>query len=179
MDTEKQPLLNELCSLAIKRNEINTRRHRARFRKNYYAHALSVVEAHNGSNAKLRYLEQHNANGAKQAAIDSVKSDMAWLVKKHPKPTKWKTMGLHKLRSLILQGQGEYALAKHETMEFTIKHRERVKYLTTELECSLNYDNGSVVSISFKNRDPLYISDIQSLSDQFDLNKAVEEMVEE
>lgn len=180
MDKERQPLIIELCYLATKRNEINVRRHRARWRKNYYSHALSVVEAHNGSNAKLRYLERHNANGAKQAAIDSIKSNMEWLKKKHPKPTKWLNMGLHKLRSLVLQGQGEYAMAKHQTMEFTIENRERVKYLVNELDCSIRYDNGSIVGIYFNNGlTGLNGADIQTQADKFLLDKAVEDMIQE
>ena len=179
MDHEKQPLINELCHIAARRNAINTRRHRARFRKNYYAHALAVVEAHNGSNIELRYLETHNLNGKHQAKIDSIKTHMAWLKKKHPKPKKWQTMGLHKLRSLILQGEGEYALAKHETMEFTIECRERVKYLLTELHCSMSFDNGSVDRISFGNGNVIGSRDISEYADRYELNKAVERMVEE
>lgn len=176
---DKQLLMIELCHLASQRNKINTRRHRARWRKNYYSHALSVVEAHNGSNAKLRHLEAHNHNGARQAAIDSIKSNMEWLKKKHPKPVKWQTMGLHKLRSLILQGEGEYALAKHETMEFTIKHRERVKYLLAELDCSMVYDNGAVDGISFKNGNFVGYKAIEAYADQYELNEAVERMIQE
>ena len=179
MDQEIQPLLNELCYLATLRNEINTRRHRARFRKNYYTHALAVVEAHNGSNTELRHLESHNDNGKYQARIDSIKSHMAWLKKKHPKPKKWQTMGLHKIRSLILQGEGEYAMAKHETMEFTIKNRERVKYLTTALMCSVSYDNGAVDQIAFANGNAIGYRAITQYATQYELNKAVEHMVEE
>lgn len=179
---ELRNLINELCNLAVLRNEINTRRHRARFRKNYYAHALRVVEAHNGTSSELRYFDRHNVNCKHQAKIDSLRSNMAWLVKKHPKPTKWKTMGLYKIRSLILQGQGEYAMAKHETMEFTIKHRERVKYITAELNCVISYDNGSIRAISFIGRHAdtvLYRKDIIANAEQYELNKAVEAMVEE
>lgn len=179
MENEKQPLLNELCYLAKLRNQINTRRHRARFRKNYYAHALAVVEAHNGSNAQLRYLETHNIYGKYQAKIDSIKSNMEWLKKKHPKPKKWQSMGLHKLRSLILKGEGEYALAKHQTMEFTMNNRERVKYLLTELNCGMVYDNGAVDGLTFKNGNFVGFRAIEEYATQFELNKAVENMVEE
>ena len=143
MKQELQPLLIELCHLAVTRNAINTRRHRARFRKNYYAHAVRVVEAHNGSNYELRNLDPAR-HGAR---ISAIQSDMARLRQKHPKPKKLQAMGLHKLRSLVLQGTGEYAMAKHETMEFSIKHRIRVKHLIKVLGLRLYYSNGSIMSL--------------------------------
>ena len=178
MKQELQPLLMKLCHLAVMRNEINTRRHRARFRKNYYAHAVRVIEAHNESNYELRHLDP-----ARHAAkISAIKSDMAWLRQKHPKPKKWQAMGLHKLRSLVLQGTGEYAMAKHETMEFSIKHRARVKHIMKALNCSLHYDNGSIVGILSKNVINLIsyrfdLKEIHSHAEQFELNKAVEGML--
>jgi hypothetical protein len=179
MKSELQPLLTELCHLAVTRNAINTRRHRARFRKNYYAHAVRVVEAHNGSNWELRNLDPAR-HGAR---IASIQSDMAWLRQKHPKPAKWQAMGLHKLRSLVLQGEGEYAMAKHETMEFSIKHRSRVKHITKTLNCSLSYNNGSLVAIFMKgNADNvieshLDLEEIHHYAEQYELNKAVEGML--
>ena len=179
MKQELQPLIVEFCHLAVTRNAINTRRHRARFRKNYYAHAVRVVEAHNGSNYELR-----NLDPARHAArISAIRSDMDWLREKHPKPKKWQAMGLHKLRSLVLQGTGEYAIAKHETMEFSIKHRARVKYITKTLNCSLSYDNGSVVGIYMKavGSDSiishLLLKEFYSYAEQYELNRAVEVML--
>ena len=180
MGDELLPLIQEICYLAVLRNEINTRRHRARFRKSYYANAIAVVEAHQGSNAKLRHLERHNINGKYQARIDSIKSDMTYLKNKHKNPKKWISMGLHQLRSLVLRSQAEYAMAKHETMEFTIKHRDRVKYLTGELGCFLMYDNGAVNSILFKGSlSHLYKGDILKYAEQYELNQAIEVMVKE
>jgi len=179
MKQELQPLLIELCHLAVTRNAINTRRHRARFRKNYYAHAVRVVEAHNESNYELRNLDPAR-HGAK---IAQIKSNMAWLRQKHPKPAKWQAMGLHKLRSLVLQGEGEYAMAKHETMEFSIKHRARVKHLTKVLNCGLVYNNGSVSSIfargnfNLSTGSHLSLKEIHNYAEQFELNKAVEVML--
>lgn len=178
MKQELHPLLIELCHLAITRNAINTRRHRARFRKNYYAHAVSVVEAHNESNYALRNLDP----ARHQAKIDQIKSNMAWLREKHPKPKKWQAMGLHKLRSLVLQGTGEYAIAKHETMEFSIKYRARVKFITKALDCTLHYDNGSIVGILLRNTINLIkyrydLKEIHEHAEQYELNKAVEGML--
>jgi hypothetical protein len=174
MKQELQPLLIELCHFAVTRNAINTRRHRARFRKNYYAHAVRVVEAHNRSNYELRHLDPKR-HGAK---IAHIKEDMAWLREKHPKPKKWQTMGLHKLRSLVLQGTGEYAMAKHETMEFTIKHRIRVKFLTETLNCIPCYNNGSIDTFLMKDLARyLYQSEIDLYASQYELNKAVEGML--
>ena len=177
MKQELQPLLIELCHLAVTRNAINTRRHRARFRKNYYAHAVRVVEAHNGSNYEMRNLDPAR-HGAK---IAQIKSDMAWLRQKHPKPKKWQAMGLHKLRSLVLQGIGEYAIAKHETMEFSIKYRARVKHITKTLNCSLSYNNGSIDVIIMKvNTYPdicISLKDMYVYAEQYELNKAVEVML--
>lgn len=183
MDKEKQPLINELCAIAVRRNEINTRRHRARYRKNYYAHALAVVEAHNGSNSKLRYLKKHNINGSKYGLIRAIKYEMECLVEKHPNPTKWQNMGLHQLRSLILKNQGEYVMAKHETMEFTIKYRDRVKYLSSHLGVSLKYENGSIVGMSDYNgkAETVWIGpeEIIKRAAQYELNASIEEMIQE
>jgi 16S rRNA (cytosine(1402)-N(4))-methyltransferase len=66
-----------------------------------------------------------------QIAYDKIVLEMKHLAKKHPKPTKWQKMGLFKLRSLMLKGESDYANAKHQTMEFSIKHRAKVKELTT------------------------------------------------
>lgn len=179
MKAELQPLIIELCHLAVTRNAINTRRHRARFRKNYYAHAVRVVEAHNGSNFAIRNLDPTRH----QAKIDSIKADMAWLRQKYPKPKKWQAMGLHKLRSLVLQGEGEYAMAKHETMEFSIKHRTRVKFLVKALNCKLSYNNGSLDAIMIKGNDDNVLLDLIDLeaihhyNEQYELNKAVEVML--
>lgn len=177
MDNEELPLIIEICRIAKKRNDINTRRHRARFRKNYYSNAVAVIEAHNGSSAALRNLENHNANGRNQARIDSIKSHMAWLVKKHPKPTKWKAMGLHKLRSLVLQGQAEYAMAKHETMELSIAERTRVKDILAKLNGRIAYKNGSVVSIKVHSTF-LGPKEIEQYAAQHEVNEAVETMLE-
>jgi hypothetical protein len=196
---EKLPLINELCYLAAQRNAINTRRHRARYRKNYYAHALRVVEAHNNSNYELRSLRErlayangpNNQNNMKsesiklQARIAAIEDSMLFLRERHPKPKKWQKLGLHKLRSLILQGEGEYATAKHQTMEFTIKSRSRVQYLTSTLNCRLIYSNGSIEAIIFDSDDMVGVverlskEEFSRYADQHELNKAVQSMVEE
>lgn len=175
MEQELKALLIELCYLAVCRNKINTRRHRARYRKNYYAHAVRVVEAHNGSNSETRNLDPQR-HGAK---IAQIKSNMAWLVKKHPKATKWKALGLHKLRSLVLQGEGEYALAKHETMEFSIKHRVRVKHIVVALNCSVHYNNGALDMIQMLDDSGKFfdLEDIHHYAEQHELNEAVEGML--
>lgn len=193
MERELKPLLIELCYLAAKRNEINTRRHRARFRKNYYEHAIRVVEAHNKSNSDLRHIESQmgfyrkpdNYNDPMIVKLEKRKTDillgMEYICGKyinHKKPLKWQKMGLHKLRSLSLQGEGEYAMAKHETMEFSIKHRARVKHIVTALNCSLRYDNGALNAIYFKDgKDSLSLAEIEHYAEQFELNKAVEGML--
>jgi hypothetical protein len=178
MDNELLPLVRELCDIAVTRNDINTRRHRARFRKNYYAHAIAVVEAHAESSSELRHLELRNYQNKHQAKIDSIKSHMAWLVKKHPKPVKWQTMGLHKLRSLKLQGEGEYALAKHETMELSLKTTDRVKEILKRVNGSIRYDNGSIVNISV-NGTPLTLKEIADHAAQYRLALAIGKMIEE
>jgi len=178
VDNELQPLLIELCHLVVMRNAINTRRHRARFRKNYYANAVRVLEAHNESNYQLRKL-----NPAKhQAKINDILYKMTHLRLKHPRPKKWQAMGLLKLRSLVLQGEGEYAIAKHETMEFSIKNRARVRYLTKTLNCSLSYNNGSIDAVIIKEfvypNITIRLKEIHQYAEQYELNKAVEGMLE-
>ena len=178
MQDELVPLVKELCYIASKRNAINTRRHRARFRKNYYAGAIRVIEAHNGSNAELRYLERHNTNSKHQAKIDAIKSDMAWLVKKHPNPLKWKTMGIIKLRSLMLQGEGEYALAKHETMELSLKTTAKVKEVLSKVKGQIVYDNGSIRTVVIEGQ-RLTNAQVIAYADGHELSLAVIKMIEE
>lgn len=190
---ELTPFLNELCCLAVTRNAINTRRHRARFRKNYYANAVRVVEAHNMSNYNLRSLRGRlnslsldKVDGVMECArlqgqIKAIETSMHHLRQRHPKPVRWQTMGLHKLRSLVLQGEGEYATAKHQTMEFSIEHRSRVKYLLSVLKCSVHYDNGALNLISFKDEDNGGNFDLEMIhhhAEQYELNCAIETIVE-
>lgn len=179
MEEQLGPLILELCHLANTRNEINTRRHRARGRKNYYEHAIRVVEAHNGTNSELRTL----GTVRHQARINTIKSDMDFLKKKYPNPDKWKVMGLHKLRSLSLKAYAEYSMAKHETMEFTIKTRERISVLTSQLECSLYYSNGSIESVGWQTqwngKDDLTRDDILKYAEQYELDRSLEGMIQE
>ena len=180
MDQELKPLIVELCHIAVTRNEINTRRHRARYRKNYYAHAIKVVEAHNGSNSILRKIHPDSTKYA--AKIAQIKHHMEWLKKQHPNPVKWKAMGLHKLRSLMLQGAGEYALAKHETMEFSIKTRGRVRELCEKLDCHVIYKDGAISQIIIAATHPissLTLPDIKKYADQYDLDKAITDMIQD
>lgn len=171
MDNELLPLIRELCHIAATRNEINMRRHRARFRKNYYANAIRVVEAHKGSNWKLRKLHPDKY----QAKIDSIKSEMEYLKKEYPKPKKWLAMGLHQLRSLMLKGEGEYALAKHETMELSLRTTDRVKEIMRITGAHIRYDNGSIVNVNVND----VCIDIQRYAKEFELGVAVSEMLQE
>ena len=177
MEHEYLPLIIELCHIAQTRNDINVRRHRARWRKNYYSNAIAVVEAHNGTNHDLRYLRSQIGNGM-QNKINEIESHMRYLVKKYPKPKKWKEMGLHKLRSLMLQGIGEYAMAKHETMELSIRERAKVKSILAKVGGYIYYDNGSVDCIGIGNT-TLRETEIKEYAVQYQLNKAIETMVEE
>lgn len=192
MSPELEPLINELCFIAVSRNAINIRRHRARYRKNYYLNALRVVEAHNNDNSNLRRLRQQleaviisDVNSVHLAAslnskISTIERYMKSLILKYPKPKKWQTMGLHKLRSLILLSEGQYAMAKHETMEFSISTRSRVKYLVSVLKCSIHHDNGAVDYIHFsENGNHLNLEDIHHHAEQYELNRAIETIVEE
>ncbi len=174
MESEVLPLIRELCHIAHVRNMINQRRHRGRFRKNYYSHAVKVVEAHLGSNWELRNLDPQR-HGAR---IQQVKDQMAWLRQKHPKPKKWIQMGLHQLRSLSLKGEADYAQAKHETMELSIKTRSRVKDLVSKIGCSIIYNNGSIDAIRIKESGSfLGRKEIESYARDFILSKATDEFL--
>lgn len=194
MKRELLPLLSELCYLATLRNAINTRRHRARFRKNYYANAVRVVEAHNGENSETRNIRKqidqysHAAPAVRKELsklnkrLSDIRDEMSFVRQKYPNPKKWKSMGLHKLRSLVLKNEGEYAMAKHETMEFTMKHRVRVQYLMAVLDASMRYDNGSVTMIYFGSKvlcDSLNQTDMKRYAERYELDEAVQNMVEE
>ena len=190
------PLLRELCHIAAHRNEINLRRHRARFRKSYYSKAIACLEAHNKSNkqsraleAKLLYLESagYSAHGAQKLELkkklDDIYKRMAYTVSKSGPATKWKAMGIMKLRSLALQGEGEYALAKHETMEYSIKTTDRVKELLELVKGRLVYDNGSILSIYINvGQYPNYClgtEEIEKFATEYKLNQAITSMLEE
>lgn len=171
---ESHALLIELCYIATIRNSINSRRHKARFRKNYYINAVRVVEAHNESNSELRLLNPSRS----QAKIQSIKSDMDWLRKKHPNPKKWKSMGLHKLRSIVLLNEAQYAMAKYETMEFSIKYRNRIAFLSSHADCHIVYNNGSINAIyCFKNKAFLCIEEIENYAKEFELVLALDDML--
>ena len=178
MAPELLPLVQELCYIATKRNGINTRRHRARFRKNYYAHAIEVVEAHAGSNKDLRYFEKHNDKGKYQAKINAIKFRMAWLKGQNPKPKKWQEMGLHQLRSLMLKGAGEYAMAKHETMELSLSTTARVKEILSLVRGVIKYDNGAISIIGIDGN-LLRSDEVFSYATEYELSLAVTKMVEE
>lgn len=144
MDAELMPLIRELCFIANERNKINLRRHRARYKKQYWSKAITVTEAYIGSNSELRKWE---AKGNRQALVASIKQDFESVKKNNPYPKKWIEMGLMKLRSLTLKYEGEYAIAKHQTMEYTFATNERVREILTKINGSITYDNGSISSI--------------------------------
>lgn len=174
MENELQPLLRELCYIVTIRNEINSRRHRARFRKNYYANAVRVLEAHNESNSELRKLSPDRH----QARITEIKMKMSFLRQRYPKPDKWKKMGILRLRSLMLKASGDNALAKHEIMELSIKYRKRLAFITKKLNCCLKYNNGSVNVISFDDySSPLTEDKISQYAVQYELNSAVDNIL--
>lgn len=180
MKKELRPLVIELCHIAVTRNEINTRRHRARYRKNYYAQALKVLEAHHKSNSELRKLEKDPVANA--ARIAQIKKNMAWVRKKWPNPVKWKEMGLHQIRSLVLLATSEYAAAKHETMEFSIQTRGRVRQLCSSIGCRVVYENGAIAQIIGHATSPvncLMPEDMQKYADQYSLDEAIAEMIKD
>lgn len=176
MNNELVTLIRELCYIASTRNGINTRRHQARFRKNYYAQAIRVVEAHKGSNAKIRHLERFPGNHGSKAALSQEKKNLSYLKAKFPKPVKWLEMGLYKLRSLQLQAAGEYAMAKHETMELSLSTTDRVKYILKTVKGKITYDNGSISNI-WINGIILTDDEISSYAKEHELGTAVSEML--
>lgn len=191
---EIRPAILELCYIAQKRNEINLRRHRAKYKKQYYQNAIHVVEAHNKTNSKLRRLKSkldqldlsssYNVHECAniQSQIQRIEKSMDCLVKLYPKPKKWKNMGLHKLRSLVLKFEGEYALAKHETMELTLRTRLRIKYLLDLINGSFSYDNGSIVLLTINSPEGeefLRERAIAEYAKQHEIDLAVEEMLNE
>ncbi len=190
MNEEKLPFIRELCSIAHKRNEINTRRHRARFRKNYYENAIRVVEAFNQSNAQVRRLDREerwlafqltpSAKKKLEAAKLSIRKDMQAIRNRyinHKKPLKWQTMGLHKLRSLSLKAEGEYALAKHETMELSLSTTPRVKELLAKAGATMHYENGAAFfqvkhDFTFTT---LSIEDVSKYAAEYEVEKMLQE----
>lgn len=196
---ENRPLFIELCYIANKRNLLNLKRQRARYKKHYYKNAISVLEAHNKSNSKLRFLKSRLEHtpiktaadvhlcADLQSQISRIELSMKLIVQQNPKPTKWKKMGLHKLRSLALKYEGEYAAAKHEMMELSLSTRSRVRELLKKLNASLKYNNGSVeyvvvdtvLSSNSTLNEYVFKDDIKKYADQHELNLVVEEILDE
>jgi hypothetical protein len=144
VDAELMPMIKELCYIANERNKINLRRHRARYKKQYWSKAVTVTEAYIGSNSELRKLE---LRGNRQAAVYAIKDRFEKIRSSNPYPKKWMQMGLMKLRSLTLKYEGEYAIAKHQTMEYTFATNERVREILAKINGSITYNNGSISSI--------------------------------
>lgn len=176
MDNELVTLIRELCGIASTRNGINTRRHQARFRKNYYVQAIKVVEAHKGSNAKIRHLERFPGLYGTKTILAEEKKKLSNLKRRFPKPAKWLEMGLYKLRSLQLQAAGEYATAKHQTMELSLSTTDRVKYILKAVKGKITYDNGSISNI-WINDIRLTDEEISSYAKEHELGTAVGEML--
>ena len=189
MENELLPLIRELCYIAVSRNEINTRRHRARYRKQYYTKALRVVEAHKGSNSRLRTLQRESYKCISKSKeelkliskIHQIESEMLYIIKCHPNPKKWMAMGPMKLRSLILKAESDYCLAKHETMELSLRTTDRVKDILDKIKAFVCYDNGSICCIRFFN---MTIDDIGSdqmirYAREHVLDEAVTKMLQE
>lgn len=149
-------LLEELCFIAHTRNEINLRRHSGRYRKNYYLKAIEVVEAFNVSNYFLRkrcisldidaYIKKRDAILVRMQKIREKRNNKP--------PLKWRKMGLMKLRMLAMKAEADNTRAKYETMEFTLKYRKKVQFLTETLGARLRYKNGAIVAIIFDGTKP-------------------------
>jgi hypothetical protein len=145
MDPELMPLIKELCFIAHQRNLINLSRHRSRYKKQYWNKALKIVEAYMDSNSEIRKLE---SKGNRQARVDQIRQEFAYIRAYNPYPKKWMDMGLMKIRSLILKYEGEYAMAKHSTMEYTFRTNDRVKEILSKINGTVVYGNGAIDCIS-------------------------------
>jgi hypothetical protein len=159
-----------------------------------------VIEAHAGSNSETRHIDCELKWLSRAKDADSMDESLALnkrrdhqlkmmesLRKRHPKPKKWKAMGLYKLRSLSLQGAGDYALAKHETMEFTLRTTDRVKEILSKFDGMLHYDNGSIDIIIVNASKPNSSDDaidyrhkeIKQYAKEYELNLVVNDMLQE
>lgn len=184
VDQELLPLVYELCHIADRRNKINARRHRARSRRNYYANALRVLRAHSIPTIALIGIKTKADHNPYKKYEGFTWHEIDHLITQYPNPKKWKKMGLSQIRSLILKNEGEYVLAKHETMELTIATRERVRFLAAKLDCYVRYGDGSIKCITFTSgpASSIYSIDMKQIerySVHYELTKAMEKMVEE
>jgi hypothetical protein len=185
MDSEVL-IFQELCFLLHKRNTLNLLRSRARYRKAYYNKAIQITEAHLGMSstirrldAKVKYPAHRDVN--LRPLLDRLTkeySNLAFLRRTTLYPTKWINMGLHKLRSLVLENEYKYAKAKFDTMKFTIKYRTRIRNLLKTSKQKLKYDNG-FVSLQHKESKSLSREDIANLSQEYLANKAIHKMLKE
>jgi hypothetical protein len=183
MDNELLPIIKEICHIAATRNEINTRRHRA----------IRVLEAWNGSNSLLRGLKIQEKTQLSVAKYNKVKPghelnnkiskvelDLKDIRDRNKLPKKWKEMGLYKLRSLMLQGAGDYALAKHDTMKFSMNTSSRLKHLLNLVNGFVHYNNGSIDTIMYGQTGKVKMITIEQIDQyavQYRLENAITSML--
>lgn len=158
MDASRLILL-ELCYLTNKRNQINQKRHQFLGRKNYWENAARAVrwfKSPTGSTKHPYYGECRDI---------------------------WLKMGLHKIRLNIMENQYKYTRAKCETMEFTIKHRSKMRKLFKDLNAAPEYFNGYINVIGFwleeKQTEPLFRNNIKALGEEYEAYIAVQKMLKD
>jgi hypothetical protein len=187
---EKLSLIRELCYIAHKRNEINHRRSKARWRKSYYQKALKIVEAFKEDSSELRKVTNNIKSMVRvydvsqlekrqhQIKFEMAQVRIAWLKQHENLPKKWINMGSMKLRAMILKSEAEYARSKYDTMVFSEKTTKRVKDILKALGARLHYDNGYVTAVSsYANDLATDRTEIAEYSKEFELSKAIDNML--
>jgi hypothetical protein len=205
LDSEKISLIRELCYILNKRNNINARRNKARWRKSYWQKAIKVVEAFKGDSSELRKLNKqvqerysredvsHLEKRLNDISIRMHSVRQEWNNSHNSLPKKWIAMGPMKLRALVLKAEAEYSKAKYDTMVLSEKTTKKVKAILKDLDCFINYDNGYVTSITSYEVHPrqwktqnfihtelaIDMATIAKYAKEHELNKAIETLLKD
>jgi hypothetical protein len=181
--------LRELCYIVYRRNLIEAKRNRARYKIYYYQAIKRRVEAWSGQNSSARRLkamsQAYNAAGAdveaKQydAQLATLESTFAWLRTRGPKPQKWIDAGAHEINRLILKHMAAYTKTKYDAMTHTKKTHRRTLLLLKSLGLKLIWRNGSVDCIVSRAGQEAISSKayIKKLHDEWLAEKAITKML--
>jgi hypothetical protein len=81
---------------------------------------------------------------------------------------------------LMLQGAGDYALAKHDTMKFSMNTSSRLKHLLNLVNGFVHYNNGSIDTIMYGQTGKVKMITIEQIDQyavQYRLENAITSML--
>lgn len=181
-------LVIELASIAYKRNQIESKRRKAKSKRAYYVQQKNIVYAHMGYSMKLKalqskfefmskstHLEDRTKASELLPKIQYIQASLAFTKNYYPFPKKWFGK-LSELNKLILKHEADYVKAKYEQARHTSKTKNKVAKLLKALNFKVSYDNGKITF--FGKQGSCFSQDqFESLAKEFEANKAIERII--